>query len=233
MPYSITLRRPEVRPGTRRRAVALALSLAVLASCDGAGSAGPGVSTEVAGWPAELPNGWTQASSEGERLIRIERRIGTDLVGIILAKPLDRGGVAALEDLIDGMRAMGYEVSASADRRERKEGEQHTLLQPVVLRGGEHRMVGIVGVHELGGNVLGSMFWVADEAALSDLVDGYDRFTASLGVPPERPSPTSAGARCRTVSTTRMVPQYGGCIGAYCTPSWNVSMQPVTRQICD
>lgn len=219
-------------PG-RCRTVGLALVLAALISCDGAGSHDSGTPIEVAGWPAERPEGWSGPTAAGDGLVRIERHHGADLVGIILLKPLDRGGAEALEALLAGMRGMGYEVRASADRRERTEGEQRTLLQPIVLSAGADRMVGIVGVHERRGEALGSMFWVADETALGDLVDGYDRFVASLGVHATPRPERTASKPCRTVTTTRMVPQYGGCIGAYCTPSWSVAMQPVTRQICD
>jgi hypothetical protein len=212
--------------------IALTLAVGALAACDVVTPSANETPIEVAGWPAVLPNGWTRATDDGDGLIRLERRLDGDLVGVILTKRIDRGGDAALDRLIDGMRALGYEISSSADRRERTEDQQHTLLQPVVLSAGGQRMVGIVGVHERGGQALSSMFWVADEAALEDLVAGYDRFVASLGAQPAQRSPASTEQRCRTVSSTRMVPQYGACIGAYCTPTWNVSVQPVTRQIC-
>lgn len=185
----------------------------------------------------DAPTAWRVEQRDDALLeLRLQNAAGQDTASLLLRLGQRGQSLEALIEAAARQAEAAADVVRSAPLRHGEQGGR-TLSLPLVIRQGEAHALSLLTAREVAGQPLLAVLSTADQASLDATMDAFNAIMLSLRARDQHlageAEPAADAGRCRTVLQARFVPSYGGCVGAYCTPSWGGSYVNVPQRLCD
>lgn len=185
----------------------------------------------------ETGSGWRVAAQSGDDLELRLTLDGSDRASLFLSlRPVSDRELESIVDEAMAQARRSAEVVPGAWATHGSAGDR-TVSRTAVIRQNGVEILSLIAARSVRGQGLLAVLSTADQASLDATMGAFNAIMESVRGADERLEPsegsTAARSGCRTVLQPRFVPSYGGCVGAYCTPSWGGHYVNAPRVICD